>query len=75
MTDDELMELTKTAVKAAHERHIKRVKSGTYDADQLAETIVNGDNASRDYANSLVFETLKLLLDKNPHLLDRHEDH
>lgn len=75
MTDDELMELTKQAVKAANERHMKRVRSGMYDADQLPELLANSEKSSRHYANSLVFETLKLLLGKNPHLLDDREDH
>ncbi|KRL21606.1 hypothetical protein [Lentilactobacillus kisonensis] len=68
MDDDKLQELIRSAIREATVRHNERVKSGRYDAtdddsaDKLAQLVRNGDKASMEYANSLVYEVLKLLL-------------
>ncbi|GHP14290.1 hypothetical protein YK48G_17150 [Lentilactobacillus fungorum] len=68
MDDEKLQALIRSAIKEATLRHNERVKSGRYDAtgsdstDQLAQLVRNGDKASMEYANSLVYEVLKLLL-------------
>ncbi|MBU9790042.1 hypothetical protein KTE19_10420 [Lentilactobacillus sp. IMAU92037] len=68
MDDDKLQELIRSAIQAATVRHNERVKSGRYNptagdsTDQLAQLVKNGDKASMEYANSLVYEVLKLLL-------------
>ncbi|GAY72894.1 hypothetical protein [Lentilactobacillus kosonis] len=77
MSDDKAAAFTEEAIKRATKRHNERVASGRYQQtasdnpqDQLLELIKNGDDSSKEYANSLIYEAIKIILEKNPHLLD-----